>query len=121
MYFNSKLQSNILPQSVSTLKTYYRKANSRKEGRDVRMGDIAGDYNMTLPRGEKELSGRKIGQIVRRTFGIKTIRKSVGYIVDVQSYNKRIAKLRKKYNFPEEDEQMNEVNFSQGDEILDQL
>jgi len=92
-----------------------------KEGRDVRMGDIAGDYNMTLPRGEKELSGRKIGQIVRRTFGIKTIRKSVGYIVDVQSYNKRIAKLRKKYNFPEEDEQMNEVNFSQGDEILDQL
>lgn len=90
------------------LQTIIGLVNSGKEG--ITMGLIAENYNMSLVRGEKELSSRKIGQIVRDKFGFRSDRKNVGHVLDLDSYHKQIARLCKKYGL--ENEQVNVVNVA---------
>jgi hypothetical protein len=71
-------------------------------GEDITMESIATSYNMGLVRGEKELSGRKVGKIVREKFGFKTDRKNIGYVLDLQNYRSKIDRLKKKYGLESE-------------------
>ncbi|MCX6781598.1 MAG: hypothetical protein NTW66_00520 [Candidatus Magasanikbacteria bacterium] len=68
----------------------------------ITMDNIAKTYNYGLVKGEKELSARKVGQIVREKFGFRTERRNVGYVVDMASYEKNIARLCKKYDLDNE-------------------
>lgn len=82
-------------------------------GIDVTMESIALAFNMGLVRGDKELSGRKVGIIVREKFGFKTERKNIGYVLDLNNYNGQIKRLKKKYGL--DSELVNLVNVTDGE------
>jgi len=85
-----------------------------KEGKDkITMEDIAERYNFGIVKGEKELSGRKVGIIVREKFGFRNERKNIGYVLDMGSYNSRIERLCNKYGFGSE--LVNLVNIVEGE------
>jgi len=69
---------------------------------EVKVGEIAQKYNLQMEKGEKELSARKMGNIVRNKFRLKTIKKRTGYIIDPSSYQKNIERLKKKYGVTRE-------------------
>lgn len=69
---------------------------------EITMDDISKRYNIGLVRGEKELSPRRVGSIVREKFGFTTDRKNVGYVLDRQNYKNKIERLCKKYGVPSE-------------------
>ncbi len=71
-------------------------------GNNITMESIAERFNMGLVKGEKELSGRKVGIIVREKFGFKTDRKNIGYVLDLQNYHGKIDRLKKKYGLDSE-------------------
>ncbi len=77
---------------------------------DITMKAIAERRNATLI-GEKELSSRRIGSIVRDKFRLKTIKKSVGYVLDKINYDEQIDRLSGKYGI--DYEQVNIVNVVQ--------
>jgi hypothetical protein len=68
-------------------------------------------FNANLAEREKHLSPRKMGYLIRSKFGIKTIRTSDGYKIDMDSFNANIEKLLKRYGINYE--QVNIVNVSE--------
>jgi len=80
---------------------------------EVTMGLIAENYNEKYLRGEKQLSPRKIGSIVREKLRLKTIKMNLGYVIDKQHYSSNIERLCAKYDI-NKSEQVNVVNVDKG-------
>lgn len=79
---------------------------------EVTMKDISDVYNVGIGKSDRELSPRKMGNIVRDILRLKTIKKNVGYTIDKQHFQENKERLCGKYGI--ESEQVNVVNVVQG-------
>jgi len=80
---------------------------------DITMKSISERYNNEcLVKGDKELSARKIGSIVRDKFRFKTTKTRDGYIILKDSYVKNIDRLCGRYGTDRE--HVNIVNVTEG-------
>ncbi|MBT4120665.1 MAG: hypothetical protein HOC36_02900 [Candidatus Magasanikbacteria bacterium] len=88
---------------------------------DVTMKNICDVYNMGIGKSERELSPRKMGNIVKDKFRFKTIKKNVGYVIGREHYLENIDRLCGKYGI--KSEQVNIVNVVQGcdDEFVKEI
>ena len=83
---------------------------------DITMKSISERYNLEcLVGGDREMSPRKVGSIIRDKFRLKTVRTRDGYILSRESYDKNIDRLCSSYGIDRE--LVNDVNVVEGDDI----
>jgi hypothetical protein len=79
---------------------------------DISLVQIVSTYNQGL-HGERKMTSKKAGGIITKQLGLKTYRKSLGYILDVEQAKKELPHLCVKYGI--DSEQMNVMNDFKGE------
>ncbi len=74
---------------------------------DISLVQITTAYNQSL-QGERKLSSKKVGGIIRRQLGLRTYRKNIGYFLDTAHAKLEMQSLCDKYGI--DSEQVKDVN-----------
>lgn len=74
---------------------------------EITLKQIMDAYDQTR-LGDKKMNAKKLGYILRKKLGLKTYRKNIGYILDIEHAENIIPQLCIKYGI--DSEQMNEMN-----------
>lgn len=86
----------------------------RNNNFDITVQKITTIYNSDEAKEDKNLSAKRIGGILRKKLGLKTERRNMGYILDIEHAKNEIPNICKKYGFS--DEEVNKVNLPYGSE-----